>query len=427
MDINSSQVPSRVVIPEGGEKVTLSNGVLHISNQPIVCFIEGDGIGSDISPVMRKVVDKAVEHVYCGEKRIFWMELYAGEKATRLYGENHWLPEETLTLLDDYHIGIKGPLTTPVGGGFRSLNVTMRQKLDLYVCLRPVRYFEGSPSPLRNPGMTDMVIFRENAEGSYVGIEWAPGSADAGKLLHYICHDLGMPLTKFTNNCGVGVKLASEEGSKRLIRKAFEYAITNRRRYVTLVHKGNIMKYTEGAFLKWGYELAREEFDAKPMDDGSPWLVIKHPEKGYDIIVNDMIADAFFQNSLLYPESFDVIATMNLNGDYISDALAAQVGGIGIAPGANLGDRTALFEATHGTAPSCAGLNKANPSSLILSAALMLRHMGWHQPAVAIENALQEAIKDKKVTEDFASHMEDAHVLSCSDFGDYLIERLLSD
>ena len=409
-------------IPERGEPVRVEDGGrLAVPDRPIVPFIEGDGIGVDITPVMRRVVDAAVAAAYGDERAIAWMEIYAGEKATRVYGPDVWLPEETLTAIREFKVAIKGPLTTPVGGGIRSLNVALRQELDLYVCLRPVRYFPGTPSPLRHPERTDMVIFRENSEDIYAGIEWPARSAEARKVIDFLQREMGVTQIRFPESSGIGIKPVSEEGTKRLVRKAIRYAIDNGRASVTLVHKGNIMKYTEGAFRDWGYELAREEFGARPLD-GGPWHVLE--AGGREIVVKDVIADAFLQQILLRPEEYDVIATLNLNGDYISDALAAQVGGIGIAPGANLSDDTALFEATHGTAPKYAGQDKVNPSSLILSAEMMLRHLGWREAADRIVRGVAGAIAARTVTYDLARLMEGATRVSCSGFGEAVVAHM---
>ncbi|MBK5144687.1 NADP-dependent isocitrate dehydrogenase [Budviciaceae bacterium BWR-B9] len=408
---------SKVVVPATGKKITVNaNGKLTVPQDPIIPYIEGDGIGVDVTPVMIDVVDAAVKKAYGGERKISWMEIYTGEKSTQVYGKDVWLPDETLDLIREYKVAIKGPLTTPVGGGIRSLNVALRQQLDLYICLRPVRYFEGTPSPVKRPDLTDMVIFRENAEDIYAGVEWKAGTAEADKVIKFLRDEMGVTKIRFPQQCGIGIKPCSEEGSKRLIRAAIEYAIDNDRDSVTLVHKGNIMKFTEGAFKDWGYQLAKEEFGGELLD-GGPWLKVKNPKTGKDIIINDVIADAFLQQILLRPEEYDVIATMNLNGDYISDALAAQVGGIGIAPGANIGDDCALFEATHGTAPKYAGQDKVNPGSVILSAEMMLRHMGWTEAADLIIKGVEGAIKNKTVTYDFARMMDDAKERSCSEFG----------
>jgi isocitrate dehydrogenase len=390
-------------------------------DNPIVPFIEGDGIGVDITPVMREVVDAAVEKAYGGSRRIHWMEIYAGEKATRLYGSDVWLPDETLEAAREFSVSIKGPMTTPVGGGIRSLNVALRQQLDLYVCLRPVRHFPGVPSPLKDPTQTDMVIFRENSEDIYAGIEWEAESEAARKVVGFLQDEMGVTKIRFPETSAIGIKPVSREGTERLVRKAIEYALANGRDSVTLVHKGNIMKYTEGGFRDWGYALAAREFGAVPLD-GGPWLVLEH--EGRDVTIKDVIADAFLQQILTRPASYDVIATLNLNGDYISDALAAQVGGIGIAPGGNLSDDVAMFEATHGTAPKYAGQGKVNPGSLILSAEMMLRHLGWSEAADRILDSLGAAISDKQVTYDLARLMEGANEISTSAFGRAMIERM---
>ncbi len=410
--------------PTTGSKITVNNDLsLNVPNDPIIPYIEGDGIGVDITPVMKKVVDAAVNKAY-GEKRaIHWLEIYAGEKATKVYGKDTWLPEETITAMRDYAVAIKGPLTTPVGGGIRSLNVALRQDLDLYVCLRPVRYFKGVPSPLKEPWLTNMVIFRENSEDIYAGIEWAAGTPEAKKVIQFLRDEMKVKKIRFPENCGIGVKPVSEEGTSRLVKSAIQYAIDHNKDSVTLVHKGNIMKYTEGAFRDWGYAVATKEFGAKPLD-GGPWHVIKHPKTGKDLIVKDVIADAFLQQILLRPADYSVIATLNLNGDYISDALAAQVGGIGIAPGANIGDRVALFEATHGTAPKYAGQDKVNPGSIILSAEMMLNHLGWTEAAELVVKGVEGAIAAKTVTYDFARLMPDAKEVSCSGFGDAIIKHM---
>ncbi len=411
-------------IPTDGEKITANaDNSLSVPARPIIPFIEGDGIGVDITPVMRKVVDAAVEKAYGGERSIAWMEVYSGEKAVQVYGNDTWMPEETLTAMKEFLVGIKGPLTTPVGGGIRSLNVALRQELDLYVCLRPVRYFDGTPSPLREPEKTDMVIFRENSEDIYAGIEWQAGSTEAKQVIDFLQGTMGVKKIRFPATSGIGIKPVSQEGTARLVRKAIQYAIDNDRPSVTLVHKGNIMKFTEGAFKDWGYQLAKDEFGAKEID-GGPWCSFKNPNTGTEIVVKDVIADAFLQQILLRPAEYDVIATMNLNGDYISDALAAQVGGIGIAPGANMSDTVALFEATHGTAPKYAGQDKVNPGSLILSAEMMLRHLGWTEAADIVINAMSAAISAKTVTYDFARLMDDASEVSCSAFGDAMIGKM---
>ena len=415
---------SKIVVPATGEKISVdAAGKLVVPNNPIIPFIEGDGIGVDVTPAMLKVVDAAVEKAYKGEKKISWMEIYTGEKSTKVYGDDVWLPAETLDAMREYHVGIKGPLTTPVGGGIRSLNVALRQELDLYVCLRPVRYYEGTPSPLKQPELTDMVIFRENAEDIYAGIEWKADSAEAKKVIDFLQNEMGVKKIRFPENCGIGIKPMSEAGTKRLVRAALEYVIDNDRDSLTLVHKGNIMKFTEGAFKDWGYQLAREEFGAE-LIDGGPWCQFKNPKTGKNIIVKDVIADAFLQQILLRPAEYDVIATMNLNGDYISDALAAQVGGIGIAPGANIGDGVALFEATHGTAPKYAGQDKVNPGSLILSAEMMLRYMGWFEAADLIVKGMEGAIRNKTVTYDFERLMEGATLRKCSEFADDMISQM---
>jgi isocitrate dehydrogenase len=406
-------------VPTSGEKIAVSpDSTLRVPDQPIVPFIEGDGTGVDITPVMKHVVDAAVNVAYGGKRRIQWMEMYAGEKSCKVYGENVWLPDETLEASKEFVVSIKGPLTTPVGGGIRSINVALRQELDLYVCLRPVRYFKGVPSPLKQPEKTDMVIFRENSEDIYAGIEWQAQSEGARKVIKFLLEDMGVKKIRFPDTSGIGVKPVSREGTERLVRKAIQYAIANKRRSVTLVHKGNIMKFTEGAFRDWGYALAQQEFGGQLLD-GGPW--VKLPG---GIIVKDVIADAFLQQILLRPDEYDVIATLNLNGDYISDALAAQVGGIGIAPGANLSDSVAMFEATHGTAPKYAGKDYVNPGSLILSAEMMLRHMGWIEAADLIITSMENTIQDKVVTYDFARLMDGATQVSCSGFGQAMVERM---
>jgi len=410
-------------IPAQGEKIQVNaDNSLNVPANPVIPFIEGDGIGIDITPVMRKVVDAVVQRAYGGDRAIVWMEIFAGEKANTVYGENTWLPEETLEAIREYSVAIKGPLTTPVGGGIRSLNVTLRQELDLYLCLRPVRYFDGTPSPLREPEKTDMVIFRENSEDIYAGIEWQAGSEEVRKVIDFLQNEMGVTKIRFPETSGIGVKPVSSEGTKRLVRKAIQYAIDQDRDSVTLVHKGNIMKFTEGAFKNWGYELAREEFGAVEIDDG-PWCTFKNPTTGREITVKDVIADAFLQQILLRPVEYSVIATLNLNGDYISDALAAQVGGIGMAPGANLSDTIALFEATHGTAPGYAGKDQVNPSSLILSAEMMLRHLGWNEAADLIIKGLSGAIASGNVTYDLERLMPGANKVSCSQFGAEIISR----
>jgi len=413
-----------IKVPAAGEKIKVNADFsLQVPDNPIIPYIEGDGTGFDITPVMIKVVDAAVEKVYGGKRKIHWMEIYAGEKSTKIYGPDVWLPEETLQVLRDYVVSIKGPLTTPVGGGIRSLNVALRQELDLYVCLRPIQYFTGVPSPVREPEKTNMVIFRENSEDIYAGIEWAEGSEGAKKLINFLIKEMGVKKIRFPETSGIGVKPVSREGTERLVRKAIQYAIDNDKPSVTLVHKGNIMKYTEGGFRDWGYELAQKEFGAQ-LIDGGPWCSFKNPRTGKEIVVKDAIADAFLQQILLRPAEYSVIATLNLNGDYISDALAAQVGGIGIAPGANLSDSVAMFEATHGTAPKYAGKDYVNPGSEILSAEMMLRHMGWVEAADKIIDSMQKAILSKRVTYDFARLMPGATQVSCSGFGQVMIEHM---
>ena len=414
----------KIKVPSQGEKITVNqDGSLNIPNHPIIPFIEGDGTGVDITPVMIKVVDAAVKKAYKGQKSIAWMEIYAGEKSTHIYDKETWLPDETLAAVREFVVAIKGPLTTPVGGGIRSLNVALRQILDLYICLRPVRYYPGTPSPVKEPEKTDMVIFRENSEDIYAGIEWKADSDEAKKVIKFLQEEMGVKKIRFPNHCGIGIKPVSKEGSARLVRAAIQYAIDNNRSSVTLVHKGNIMKFTEGGFKDWGYELAQKEFGAELIDQG-PWCSFKNPKTGEKIIIKDVIADAFLQQILLRPEEYSVVATLNLNGDYISDALAAQVGGIGIAPGANIGEGVAIFEATHGTAPKYAGLDKVNPGSLILSAEMMLRHMGWTEAADLIIQAMGRAILNKRVTYDFERLMKGATLLSCSAFGDEMIAQM---
>ena len=409
-------------VPAEGAKIAVNaDFTLSVPANPIVPFIEGDGTGVDITPVMRTVVDAAVKLAYGGKRSIVWMEMYAGEKSCRVYGENVWLPDETLTAAREFVVSIKGPLTTPVGGGIRSINVALRQELDLYVCLRPVRYFKGVPSPLKQPEKTDMVIFRENSEDIYAGIEWQAESEGAKKVIGFLIEELGVKKIRFPRTSGIGIKPVSREGTERLVRKAIQYAIANRRRSVTLVHKGNIMKFTEGAFRDWGYALAQREFGGQPLD-GGPW--VKLPEKYGGVVIKDVIADAFLQQILLRPDEYDVIATLNLNGDYISDALAAQVGGIGIAPGANTSDSVAMFEATHGTAPKYAGKDYVNPGSLILSAEMMLRHMGWFEAADVVVRSMERTITDKVVTYDFARLMSGAKQVKCSEFGAAMIDRM---
>ena len=414
----------KIVIPEQGQRIDFDdNNVMQVPDRPIIPFIEGDGIGVDITPVMRKVIDAAVARAYGDNKRLVWMEIYAGEKAVKTYGADTWLPDETLSAIREFGIAIKGPLTTPVGGGIRSLNVTLRQELDLYVCLRPVRYYTGTPSPVKAPEKTDMVIFRENSEDIYAGIEWPAGSDEVKRVIAFLQDEMGVSKIRFPDTSGIGIKPVSREGTERLVRKAIEYAIQNNRDSVTLVHKGNIMKFTEGAFKNWGYALAKNEFNASEID-GGPWCTLKNPQGGKDITIKDVIADAFLQQILLRPEEYSVIATLNLNGDYISDALAAQVGGIGIAPGANLSDTIAVFEATHGTAPKYAGKDQVNPGSLILSAEMMLRHLGWLEAADCVIAGMSAAIQAQTVTYDLARLMPDATEVSCSAFGDAVIQHM---
>lgn len=411
-----------IKIPSDGKKIQVnSDNTLNVPNNPIILFIEGDGIGVDITPVMRKVVDAAVDQAYRGQRKIAWMEIYAGEKATKIYGSDAWLPEETLTAAKEFVVSIKGPLTTPIGGGIRSINVALRQQLDLYICLRPVRYFSGVPSPLKNPEKTDMVIFRENSEDIYAGIEWEAETTSAHKVIDFLINEMKVTNIRFPKTSAIGIKPISKEGTDRFVRKAIQYAIDNHRQSVTLVHKGNIMKFTEGAFKKWGYDLATKEFGAEPLD-GGPWM--KLSKKHNEVIIKDVIADAFLQQILLRPEEYDVIATPNLNGDYISDALAAQVGGIGIAPGANLSDSIAMFEATHGTAPKYAGKDQVNPGSIILSAEMMLRHIGWIEAADTLIKAMEKTIQSKVVTYDFARQMEGAQKVSSSAFGEAMINQM---
>jgi len=413
-----------IKVPASGEKIKVNKDFsLSVPDTPVIPYIEGDGTGVDITPVMIKVVDAAVKKAYGAKKKIVWMEMYAGEKSCKVYGENVWLPDETLEASREYVVSIKGPLTTPVGGGIRSINVALRQELDLYVCLRPIHYFRGVPSPLKEPEKTDMVIFRENAEDIYAGIEWAANTPEAQKVIKFLIDEMKVKKIRFPGSSAIGIKPVSIEGSQRLIRKAFQYAIDNNRKSVTLVHKGNIQKFTEGGFRDWGYQLAQKEFGAK-LIDGGPWCSYKNPKSGQEIVVKDVITDAFLQQILLRPAEYDVIATLNLNGDYISDALAAQVGGIGIAPGANLSDTVAMFEATHGTAPKYAGKDYVNPGSEILSAEMMLRHMGWVEAADVIVSSMEKAISDKVVTYDFARLMQGAKQVSCSGFGQAMIERM---
>jgi isocitrate dehydrogenase len=414
---------SKISIPSIGDKITVSNGKLLVPNNPIIPFIEGDGIGVDVTPPMIKVVDAAVSKAYGSDRKIAWMEVYAGEKATQVYDSETWLPDETLEMFKEYKVGIKGPLTTPVGGGMRSLNVALRQILDLYVCQRPVQWFTGVPSPVKRPSEVDMVIFRENTEDSYAGIEYQAGTDAAKKVISFLTEEMGVTKIRFTDDCGIGIKPVSKEGTQRLVRQAIQYAIDHNRDSVTLVHKGNIMKFTEGAFKDWGYELACEEFGAE-LIYGGPWCSVKNPKTGKEIIIKDVIADAMLQQILLRPAEYSVIATLNLNGDYLSDALAAQVGGIGIAPGANLNDEVAIFEATHGTAPKYAGKNKVNPGSVILSAEMMLRHMGWVEAADLLLKGMSGAIGAKTVTYDFERLMDDATLVTCSQFGDCIIDHM---
>lgn len=412
----------KIVVPTDGDKITVNADLsLNVPNHPIIPFIEGDGIGVDITPVMIKVVDAAVQKAYSGKRAIVWMEVYCGEKADKLYGT--YMPEETFEALREFVISIKGPLTTPVGGGMRSLNVAMRQELDLYVCVRPVRWFEGVPSPVHHPELTDMVIFRENSEDIYAGIEWKAGSPDAIKVIKFLKEEMGVTKIRFEENCGIGIKPVSKEGTQRLVRKAIQFAIDNDKPSVTLVHKGNIMKYTEGAFKEWGYELAAERFGGVEID-GGPWMKIINPRTGKEIIIKDVIADAFLQQILMRPAEYSVIATLNLNGDYISDALAAEVGGIGIAPGANIGGAIAVYEATHGTAPKYAGQDKVNPGSIILSAEMMLRDMGWIEAADLVIKGISNAIAAKTVTYDFERLMPGATLMRSSEFGDAMIKHM---
>jgi len=413
-----------IVVPANGAKITVNDDLsLSVPNNPIIPYIEGDGIGVDITPPMLEVVNAAVAKAYGGDRSIAWMEVYAGEKSVQEYGDDQWLPEETLKAFEEFVVGIKGPLTTPVGGGIRSLNVAIRQAMDLYVCLRPVRWFTGMPSPLKDPTNIDMFIFRENSEDIYAGVEWPAGSPEAVKLINFLEEEMGVTKIRFTENCGIGIKPVSEAGSKRLIRRAIQYALDHNLPSVTLVHKGNIMKFTEGAFKDWGYEVAQAEFGAELLD-GGPWCVLKNPNSDVDIIIKDVIADAMLQQIMLRPGEYSVLATLNLNGDYISDALAAEVGGIGIAPGANIGDRIAVFEATHGTAPKYAGQDKVNPGSLILSAEMMLRHLAWNEAADLIIKGIEGAVLAKTVTYDFERLMEGATLVSCSEFGEEIIKHM---
>lgn len=414
----------KIHTPTQGTAITINSDLTrNIPDHPIIPFIEGDGIGVDVTPAMIKVVDAAVKKAYGDKKKIAWMEIYAGEKATKVYGSDQWLPTETLAAIKEFIVSIKGPLTTPVGGGIRSLNVAIRQELDLFTCLRPVRYFTGTPSPVKEPWKTNMVIFRENSEDIYAGIEWQADSAEAKKLIQYLRNDMGVKKIRFPEHCGIGIKPVSKEGTTRLVKAAIQYAIDNDRDSVTLVHKGNIMKFTEGAFKDWGYQVAKEHFGAKEYQ-GGPWMQLSNPKTGKPIIIKDVIADAFLQQILLRPEEYSVIATLNLNGDYISDALAAQVGGIGIAPGANIGDKTAVFEATHGTAPKYAGQDKVNPGSLILSAEMMLRYLGWFEAADYIIEGMEGAIEAKTVTYDFERLMDGATCVSCMGFAEAIIKHM---
>lgn len=413
-----------IQLPQTGEKIRVNSDFsINVPNNPIIPFIEGDGIGVDVTPAMIKTIDNAVAKAYGDSKKIAWMEIYAGEKAVNVYGGDDWLPDESLEAIKEYAVAIKGPLTTPVGGGIRSLNVAIRQRLDLYTCLRPVRYYEGTPSPVKEPEKTNMVIFRENSEDIYAGVEWQAGTAEADKVIAFLRNEMDVTKIRFPNNCGIGIKPVSQEGTSRLVRSAIQYAIDNNKDSVTLVHKGNIMKFTEGAFKDWGYEVAAKQFGATPLD-GGPWHVLKNPKTDQDIIIKDVIADAFLQQILLRPDEYSVIATLNLNGDYVSDALAAQVGGIGIAPGANIGDGIAVFEATHGTAPKYAGQDKVNPGSLILSAEMMLRHLGWVEAADLVVKGMEGAINAKTVTYDFERLMTGATLVSCSGFADEIIKHM---
>jgi isocitrate dehydrogenase len=421
--MEKSAMYKHIKVPAGEKIIVNADFSINVPNNPIIPFIEGDGTGLDITPVMIKVVDAAVQKAYSGKRKIAWMEVFAGEKSTKVYGPDVWMPDETLEAVKEYVVSIKGPLTTPVGGGIRSLNVALRQSLDLYVCLRPVRYFKGVPSPVREPEKTDMVIFRENSEDIYAGIEWEAGTDGAKKIVDFLVKEMGVKKIRFPETSSIGIKPVSREGTQRLVRKAFQYAIDNDKPSVTLVHKGNIMKFTEGGFRDWGYELAMKEFGAQ-LVDGGPWCKFKNPKTGKDIIVKDVIADAFLQQILLRPNEYSVIATLNLNGDYISDALAAQVGGIGIAPGANMSDSIAMFEATHGTAPKYAGKDYVNPGSEILSAEMMLRHLGWFEAADLIISSMEKAILSKKVTYDFARLLPGSTQVSCSGFGQVMIDHM---
>lgn len=417
---------NKITVPEG-DKLSIHEGKLQVGDRPIIAFIEGDGIGVDIWPAAQKVLDSAVEKAYAGKKQIAWMEVFAGDRANEVYGEQVWLPDETVAAFDEYLVGIKGPLTTPIGGGIRSINVALRQRLDLYACVRPIQYFDGVPSPIKNPEEVHMTIFRENTEDIYAGIEFKEGTEENTQFLEYLKATFPDRYSKirFPESAGIGIKPISQEGTERLAKAALDYAIEHDLDTVTFVHKGNIMKFTEGAFRDWGYELSSRDYGAELLD-GGPWRTIKNPNTGKEITVNDTIADAFLQQILLRPKEYDVVATMNLNGDYISDALAAQVGGIGIAPGANINYKTghAIFEATHGTAPRYAGQDKVNPSSVILSGEMMLRHLGWNEAAQLIIDAIAKTISNKTVTYDFHRMMENATLLKCSEFGDAIIENM---
>lgn len=416
-------LPSQVKVPSSGQKITIdAQGKLQVPDHPIIPFIRGDGIGADITPVMQEVVNAAIKKAYGSTKSIEWMEIFAGGRACEVYGENTYLPDETMELIKDYHVAIKGPLTTPIGGGIRSLNVAMRQGLDLYICLRPVRYFKGTPSPVKHPELTDSIIFRENAEDIYAGIEWEADSDGAKQVIDFLENTMQVKKLRFTEHCAIGIKPMSKPGTERLVKAAIDYAIEHDRKSVTIVHKGNIMKFTEGGFKKWAYAYAQEHYGAVADEKGVVSFV--NPKTNKQIIIKDVIADAFLQNILLYPADYDVVACMNLNGDYISDALAAIVGGIGIAPGANIGSQAAIFEATHGTAPTIAGKNIANPGSIILSAELMLRHLGWNEAADLIIKGMEGAISNKQVTSDFATQMDNIQPLSTSDFGKAIISYL---
>lgn len=408
--------------PQSGDAIQINkNGTLIVPTRPIIPFIEGDGIGVDIMPAMQRVLDAAITKAYGNTRKIEWLEIYAGAKAQQKYGGDTWLPESTLDAIRHYHIAIKGPLMTPVGGGIRSLNVAMRQSLDLYTCVRPVRYYNGTPSPVKHPERVDMVIFRENSEDIYAGIEWAADTLEANKVITFLQQEMGVKKIRFPQHCGIGIKSVSKQGTKRLVRAALQYALDNDRPTLTIVHKGNIMKFTEGAFKEWGYETACE-MGAVKTSNGT--YLLRNPKTGRDIVIKDCIADAFLQEVLLHPQEHSVIATLNLNGDYISDALAAQVGGIGIAPGANIGDTVAIFEATHGTAPNIAGQNKANPGSLILSGEMMLRYLGWTEAADCVVNAVSRTITAKTVTADFAEMLNDAKLLGTMEFAQEIVAHL---